>query len=329
MKKILNIVLITLVSVALISCGETTTETTEETKLQTLELLSDTSFLNGFTITPADNDPQPNNRYPLDYDLTYSDSTGDIQWLLCQHGCRYGLADKYTIDGEDVLFDNGYYYIQDTAKELVIGTEDNSLTFTVNTSLEYLAPRKDKEAWPHLIIEQGLVNQVEIKDLDELNLKMNVTLNKSDLMMSDTEYNESLHTAQFIMYIVVRTNSALDSGEFIWFGIPVYDARYNYIAENGMIDAGTSGNTGMFIYHSPSNEYLPNSLPIGIEQQIDFDLIPYLSRALALAKQQDKFLNSTIEDLYLTSMNIGWEIPGTYDVSITISDFSLVADFKD
>jgi len=34
-------------------------------------------------------------------------------------------------------------------------------------------------------------------------------------------------------------------------------------------------------------------------------------------------INTTIDDLYIGGMNIGWELPGTYDVTAIIKDLNI------
>lgn len=293
-----------------------------------IELIQDNHFRNGFVISPADNEPQPDNRYPLDYNLTYGTPTGQIAWLLGQAGNRFGLADDYALNGKKIAYVDGFYTIEDPSKKLIINPDTGEITFVLNTSKEYLRPRESKEAWPHLLIQQGLSQNVSVSDVESIVLSLSIQLNSLVNHMSNAEYNASLHTAQFLMYIVVRSNAAADAGEYMWFGIPFFDARYPLMQENGMIDAGTSGNTGKFIYQMPQIDFMPNGLQVGVHNDINIDLIPYFARALMLAKQQGALLNTEVEDLYLTNMNIGYEIPGTYDVSITLQNFSLKATKK-
>lgn len=293
-----------------------------------IELIQDNHFKNGFTVSPADSEPQPENRYPLDYDLKYGNSTGKIAWLMGQPGNRFGLADAYALEGKKVDYTDGFYTLEDTSKKLIINPDTGEITFILNTSEEYLAPRQPKEGWPHLLIQQGLSKNLSLNEVESMTLSLDIKMNYLNLMMSEAEYVESLHTAQFLMYIVVRTNAALDAGEFLWFGIPFLDARYTLMPESGMFDAGTAGNTGKFIYQMPQGDFMPNGLVLGEKISIDIDLMPYYERALNLANQKGAMLNSTIGDLYVTNMNIGYEIPGTYDVSITLYDFSLKAVLK-
>lgn len=321
MRKILIVMIFMMVLINLIGCEKE--EQIEESKIQ---LLQDRYFENGFIISPADNDPQPDNRYPLDYELTYGSPNGQISWLLGQAGNRFGLADEYAISGKVVEYIDNEYILEDTSKKILINPDQGYITLELNASKEYLDPREPKEAWPHLLLQQGLSRNLILSEANSVTLSMGITLNKLDRMMSDEEYIESLHTAQFLMYIVVRTNAALDANEFMWFGIPFLDARYTVLDEGGMIDAGTAGNTGKFIYQMPQADFMPNGMVLNQKIDVDIDLLPYFGRALVLAKENGALLNSTLDDLYITNMNIGYELPGTYDVSITIRDFSLMAD---
>ncbi len=198
----------------------------------------------------------------------------------------------------------------------------------LNASKEYEHPRRDKEEWPHILFQEAFNAQPMVKDLEKLVLQMDILMHKSERHMTEEEYNPSLHTIQYIMYIYVYSTAGLDSGQYMFFGIPIYDYRYKVMPEQGMIDAGTAGNTGNFIYQMSTFDYLPNGLMVGKQEHIEIDLIKSLGSALVLANTYGKFTNSTINDLYITSMNIGFEIPGTFDCSIELSGLSLMATEK-
>ena len=119
MKKLLIVLIMAVFSTALIGCEKETT-TVKETEIQ---LLNDRFFKNGFTISPADKDPQPDNRYPLDYSITYGNPDGNIMWLLGQAGNIYGLADQYALEGKQVSYTNGFYTIEDLSKTLIINSD--------------------------------------------------------------------------------------------------------------------------------------------------------------------------------------------------------------
>ena len=223
MKKI-KYIFILLITLTLISCNKE--ETPEPDPKETeIELLSDNNFQNGFTINPADNEPQPDNRYPLDYDIKFG--SNPISWIVGLAGNRFGLADQYAIDGNEVAFIDGTYYIEDTSKKMIVTPETGKLTLELNASKEYLRPRQSKEAWPHLLLQQGLTRQVTVEDVNQINLNLDITLNKLINHMTEEEYDSSLHTTQFLMYIVVRTNNAKDAGDLEVY-TPFLDSRQNF-----------------------------------------------------------------------------------------------------
>lgn len=295
---------------------------------KTFELIVDNKFECGFTLSPANKTDAPDSRWPLAYDFKYLDPSKATVWQVGQHGCYYGLADHYVLGEKQVVCENGYYIIEDESKAIKVNPEKGALVMELNASKEYDHPRKDKEEWPHILFAEAFSAQPMIKDLESLVLQMNILMHKSEKHMTDAEYNPSLHTIQYIMYIYVYSAATLDAGQYMFFGIPIYDYRYKVMSEQGMIDAGTAGNTGNFIYQMSTYEYLPNGLTVGKEEHIEIDLIQSLGNALILAQTYGKFTNSTIDDLYITSMNIGFEIPGTFDCSVELSGLSLMATNK-
>ncbi|HLT00263.1 MAG TPA: hypothetical protein VK005_02115 [Acholeplasma sp.] len=324
MKKKFLLLIFACLAFFLIACEE---KQTIEDEPKIIELLQDRTFRNGFLISPADNEPQPDNRFPLEYNLRYGTPTGNISWLVGQAGDRFGLADRYAF-GDEVEYINNFYIIEDESKSIKVNPDESIIKLELNASKEYLSPRAPKEAWPHLLLQQGFSRTVSVSETESITLKMDLTLDKLDRMMTDQEYNKDLHAAQFLMYIVVRSNKAEDAGEFMWFGIPFLDSRYLTLPEAGMIDAGTAGNTGKFIYQMEGSHLLPNGLPVGEKQSININLIPYFERAINLAHTFQKMMSSSVEDLYLTNMNIGFELPGTFDIAVTIENFSVEAVLK-
>lgn len=316
---------------ALASCGKdpiTPTTSVEEGKKQ---IILDNKFQRGFSMSPAngsrfDDNWIPENRWSRSVDLTYGDSTEDPLWMGAQHGDVYGLNDVYnkTTDNKPT-YENGYYTFKDESKELSVNPDTGSLYMELNTSKEYTRPRKDKEQWCHLLIEQGFAEPVHVSEANRINFTADLEMKKLVNHMSDEEFNANAHTVQYLMYLVIRSEAALDANDFFWFGISLYDYRYpNGINEGGMVDAGGAGATSKFIYHMPGYDLLPNGLPLNQKQSIDIDLKPYIGSALILASTQfNKFTNSTINDLTFQSMNIGFEIPGTFDCGVELSNFAI------
>ncbi len=299
------------------------------------QLIKDNGFKGGLLVNPASGFRQddgwvPDNRWPMDVELLYGDATSStISWIVAQHGDIYSLNDKYNeYVGEKPLYENGYYRYFDESKEIAINPDTGHLYMELNTSKEYVRPRKQSEAWPHILFNQGFDRAVRLQDVESVDFTMDIELKKFEDHMNG-EADPSLHATQFLMYIVIKSEQALDSNSFFWFGIPFFDNRYpNGLDEHGMIDAGGAGATSKFIYGMPSYDYLPNGVKLNQKESINIDIKPYIGRALLMARDLGHFTNSTIDDLTFQSMNIGFEIPGTYDCGIEISNFALIANYK-
>ena len=339
MKKTLIILLSLVLFTALLlsGCDKGNNVDPDEDKIA---LLLDNKFQDGFSVMPANNSPDT---YPINFDLRLPGTSSDsaIMWTVAQWGSKTGFGDSYgntLITGhapyEPIKTGDTYRYETET-KAFEINPIEGSLTFELTTSKEYvdnngnIKPRSASvEPWVHLLIEQGFSDMVQVKDTESIVLTMDIHLTKMVNMFGSATYNPNLHAAQFLMYLVVKSVNPMDS-EYMWFGIPLYDNRYTTIAESGMIDTGEN----KFLYSMPSNDYIPGGLVAGasIENKVsvNFDIVPYFERALNICKtQHNRFLNSTADDLYIQGMNLGWEIPGVFDVSVTVSNLSLTANKK-
>lgn len=301
---------------------------------QSVQLFLDNSFSYGFTASPADasfdDGSIPDNRWSLDSKLTFGEHKKDKpMWGLHQYGCRYGLGDIYNITTtSEATLDNGTYTFADPSKSIGINPEKKSLRFELNASKEYQHPRRSMEAWPHLIIDSSLSETIQISELESLDFSVDLTLTKLENKMAEGTYDTNLHTVQFIMYFICNTASSLDANDFLWFGVPFLDYRYKVIAETGLVDYGTAGNTGKYIYSMSSASYLPNGLEIGKKNEIRLDLKDEFGTGLLKAQSDGYLVNSTLNDLSITYLNIGYEVPGTFDSAISIENFSLVAAKK-
>jgi hypothetical protein len=348
--KLLLCVLSTLLACNLTSCTSGTTSsilssssssTSEEESSSIVQeekikqIILDNKFQNGFSFSSAngrglDDGYIPDDRWPMDVDLTYGDATGTISWLGAQHGDIYGLNDVYNkVAGNKPTYENGYYTFKDTSKELSVNPTTGALYLELNTSKEYSRARKSGEQWCHILIEQGFTEPVYVSESKSITLTADLEMKKLENHMGD-DYDSSIHTVQYLMYLVIKSENAYDADDFFWFGIPFYDYRYpNGVPESGMIDAGGAGATSKFIYQLPGYDLLPNGLPLNEVQSINIDLKPYIGDALVMCRTKfNKFTNSTIDDLTFQSMNLGFEIPGTFDCGIELSNFGVYVEVE-
>ena len=341
MKKYFLVIITLIMCILLHGCGNDSEKGNEDKpnvpeEPKVYEMIVDNHFENGFNVSPANHTNSPADRFSLSTRINYNKVSSGATWSLAQHGCIHGFADGVELEklnGELVFKNNnfidGSYVYEDVSKVLKVNPEKSALYMELNASKEFTSPRKNKEEWPHLLVQEAFSKQVMFNELESLKLSLDVTLHKEINHLSEEEFDSSLHTSQYIMYIYVCSNSALDAGEFLYFGIPLYDYRYKIMNEAGMIDAGTAGNTGKFIYQMPTYEYLPNGLVLGVKNHIEIDILSSIARSLVLAQQYGKLMNSNINDLYITSFNIGFENPGTIDTAIEIEGLSLIATEKE
>lgn len=337
MKKT-KIIIPMMLAMLLTSCNETTnpTSSTSGDDESSYQMIVDNKFEEGFSCDPGSgNDPDtgatPDNRWPMRVDLTYKDNASPV-WIMSQHGDIYSLNDHYNkhTGDREVEYSDGYYTFYDESKKVSVNPTEGALYLELNTSKEYKRPRKDKEQWSHLLLNQGFKKAVQMSEVDSVVLNIDLEMKKFEDHMNG-QANPSVHATQFLMYLVMKSNNTSEDGGFFWFGIPFFDNRYkNGLPESGMVDAGGAGATSKFIYGMPSADYIEDGiLQLNKKTHIEVDIAPYILNALVKAQGMGFFTKSTYKDLCFQSMNIGFEIPGTYDCGIEISDFRLTANYSE
>lgn len=339
MKK--RLAIFPLIACALLSsCGGGTTPPDEKkddpVDDEPLELLLDPTFKNGFTCKPSSGHRntdgwQPEDKYMLDVDVQYGTPSSGPAWTLSQHGDVYSLNDKYNKIAGGVPTDNGdgSYTMSDESKTVIANPSAGSLYLELNTSKEYARDRKNQEEWCHILLDTGFKETVSLVDLESCELTIDLDLKKFENHMYGT-VNPDVHAAQFLMYIVVKSIGGTTQGNWFWFGIPFFDNRYpTGLPEGGLVDAGGAGATGKYIYQTPTNSFLPGGLQLNEKASIDFDIVDAIGQGLVYAQNHGQMLGATVDDLQFSYMNIGWEVPGTYDVGVEISNFSIKATKKE
>jgi hypothetical protein len=58
-------------------------------------------------------------------------------------------------------------------------------------------------------------------------------------------------------------------------------------------------------------------------------LLPYIKEGLKEAVRGSHLSSDNLSDYAVVNMNMGWEIPGTFDAAIQIKDLDITAIFKD
>jgi len=288
-------------------------------------LLLDTHFRRGFLLSYPDSKKGSAAETVLDLD----DSNTKPIWRLCQWGTKHSLANaRRNHDSHgDVSYGND-------AKKVLVGAEgsDNrDLILEIKASSEYgNNARKQGESWPHLLVEQQVRKVYPLDKLARLDFTLGIKRLYCENRMGTDTYNPDLHAAQFQMFLVVGNinEQSKDTGNYFWFGVPFYDSRYGIPPSYKAKDGGKADATGKFIYTIAGENVTSEPLKEKQWAEIDIDLLPYIKAGLEEAVKRGYLKDSNPSDYAVVGMNMGWELPGTFDASIQIRDFGLQAGLR-
>ncbi|TJZ59994.1 hypothetical protein FAZ15_13995 [Sphingobacterium olei] len=251
----------------------------------------------------------------------FGPGSGSPIWGMAEWGTRYFLTESDRVeDAHSVSYVNAGKTIS-----FKKAPHAGNIAMQVTTSSEYVRPRREGEDWPHLLIEQSFPDQPFVKDLKGLILHFRGKLTKAEMKMAQQDFNPGLHAAQFQLFITVQNmnpNSAY-YGDFLWFGIPFYDNRNAQIPVYAAKDIGKDDASGKFIYSAGTTDFMKGTFHGGNEVTIEKDIYPLIVNALKMAKQRGYLTGSFDGDFRITGMNLGWELPGTFDVGFEINDFDI------
>ncbi|SDD57824.1 hypothetical protein SAMN04487894_110175 [Niabella drilacis] len=284
----------------------------------TLLLLGDSAFEKGLVLKGTNTNAVCRDRFIF----PFGENNGRAQWELAEWGSRFQLAGiKRRIHRKRIIYATRGKKI---AFEKPAG--NCRVAMNVTASDEYPVPRKAGEDWAHLLVEQTFTKKPYLKDLEALIFKFSGRLTKAVLRMKKKDFDPGLHTAQFQLFITVQdlNPASPNHGDFLWFGIPFYDYRYKDIRMYAAQDLGKSDATGKFIYSMGSADFMKGSFHSGAWITIYKDILPMMKDAVKLAKQRGYLKGSAIEDLGVSSMNLGWEVPGTLDVGFEFKGLDLL-----
>ncbi|UCG59291.1 MAG: family 16 glycosylhydrolase [Phycisphaerales bacterium] len=303
-----------------------TTTGAEQTALTAVPLFSDMTFRQGFLLSY----PNVSQGRRAEAVLDFGKEGSTPAWRLCQWGTSHSLA-----GAPCVQFDSGLVGYENKAKRVAVAeaTSDSSdLLLEVKGAAEYRPDaRKYGQSWPHLLIEQDAVNLCPLDELEELRFRVGMRLLHVYNHMKKDEYDPRLHAAQFQMFFIVKnTNSkSKDYGDYFWFGVPFFDSRHDIPPAYMAKDAGKDDATGKFIYTIAGSEI--NNTPLKDRDWVTLgkDLLPYIKGGLKEATQRRFLISSDPKDYAVVNMNLGWEIPGTFDAAIQIKGLSVTAVVED
>lgn len=288
-------------------------------------LFADPQFRRGFLLSHADS----SKGRAVEAVLNFDDPNNVPAWRLCQWATKYSLATAPCIRGSD-----GDLSYENEGKQVVIGGPDSrrrDLVLAICGTAEYGAvARRRGEAWPHLLVEQDAIRVRPLDELEEIQFEVDVRLLHCRGHMAGDEYDPSLHAAQFQMFFIVKNirSTSDDFGDYYWFGVPFYDSRYDVPPAYTARDAGKSDATGKFIYTVAGKAVGVTSLQANRWVRVQSDLLPHVKSGLQEAAERGYLRSTSPHDYAVANMNLGWEIPGTFDAAVQVRGLRIRAILK-
>lgn len=331
MKKTLILILISLI--ALSGCQPKEVDhNDDEIDQDEIELLEDPTFSNGFNLLGISPVEDGRNIYKhLNYGDTV-DSTKDPVWFMAQWWTPYDVS-----DGTYRTEDTTHIYETESRTISVDPTNDGYLRIDLSSKKEYGdQDRVSGQSWTHALIEQNFKESVGMSELKSLVVTLDVTIHYVHNMHEEGTYDPNMHAAQFLWYLTLQnivpedadTDEVGQRGDYLWFGIPIYDNRADFISESAHVDQGAAGTTNKLIYSMSSKNYFDEKIQFEKQYHIEVDVLPFLKEAFVYAISNNALVNAQFENMQIGYMNLGWELPGTFEVGSTIQNISIMATKK-
>lgn len=278
------------------------------------EMIVDAGFGQGFVLW----EPKPG-RHSRYGELVVNGSKP--AWGLSQWSSRFPLKPSAILTNMDGTITCG-----NAAKSIRFGGEAGSnrvFVMVASSGIEYGArSRPMGEPWVHLLVEQEFASAPPLTDLAAANFRVETRLVRSRNLHSG-DYSPDRHAAQFQIFFTVqnRNRQSPGHGDLLWFGVPVYDSRDRFPKE---FKAQDFGGTAKFIFTPGGETYTKSSAHDGEWIVLERDLLPLMREALELAWKRGVLQGSKDPaDYRIGGMNMGWELPGSFDVEMQVRGLSL------
>ncbi len=287
------------------------------------ELLRDVDFEKGFILSALKSTAKP-----VNIGFLFGGNSESV-WRIAQWGSKFSLLG---VELKEALGDEKFYENEGKKVTLKKYKDATAIGFFLDAHAEYgKAERVAKQAWPHILVEQEIESLPKISELKSLKVSFEIKIDEPQKMRG-AKYQDSLHAAQYVMFLTLqdRNKKSKGYGDYLWFGVPIYDSRHKVVPAHKAQDSGKSDNTGKYIWTLCGKNFWHNAnLADGKWHSFNYDMLGYLFEAFKEAKAAGYLKNSKLEDMCVASTNTGWEVPGTFKVSSELKKYSILADFKE
>lgn len=333
MKK--RIIPLIFTSLLLISCSDvSSSSSTTKEEVEMKEILQDSAFETGFDLmTTSTTNGRALSAY-LDYNGEAKDKDQPHPWQMSQWWTPFDFKDASFKKNDD-----GTYEYENESRHIKVDSKNKELTLDLDSNAEYQKlfghSRNGDENWSHILIEQNIKDAPKISQLKNIYVNLEFSINKAENM----DPHQAVPAAQFLWYFTITDpkngDTAYESepngkrNQFMWFGLPLFDSRYDFVDAYTHADTGFVGATNTVIYSISNRNYLTEKIQFGKRYTVALDILPYIKEAYLYGFQQGAMENCEYSDLVLNYMNLGWELPGSYKASATIKNLSTKIVYKE
>ncbi|MCL2118373.1 MAG: hypothetical protein FWH27_08115 [Planctomycetaceae bacterium] len=279
----------------------------EEAAGNSREVLTDATFAQGFVLTGATHGAPQRVE-------TFGQKDVTPVWRMPQWNSK-GLLDRVQVDDETVT-------LTDDSKSVTLDRKTGAINLTVHASKEYATPRTSpSQPWVHLLLEQSpFAKPIKVADAAAIWVEVEFELTEN---VAHGPQDPGLHAAQLSWFLYLKNTNQDSKGfrDFLWFGLSMFDSRYEFVPDYAAQDFAMPN--GSFIYTLGSKRYFDKPVAVGERRTIRHDILNDLCKAVETAHQRGFITNTTLADMILDGTNIGWEVPGTCDVGVTLHKLSV------
>jgi hypothetical protein len=205
------------------------------------------------------------------------------------------------------------------------GSDDGDVVLRLDSGEEFGGkPRPQGVRWPALYLWQKFKAKIPLSSMSAVNFNIDYRLSRIEEIRTAKPYDPKTDAAQFTVFITVQNmnKASPDFGHYVWFGLPLYDNRYAMAPHHEQADQFTK----KFIYLIDANTFASQPAASGRWVHGQADLLRQMKASVRTAQRQGYFGASDMDDFYITAMNVGWEMPGSFDGEMRVRNLSLCLD---
>lgn len=264
----------------------------------------------------------------------YTSSTEKPLWQIGAWWSDYDLWENRAADDDKYTLSN-----TQGVDTITYNPEEKSLTMRLNGTKVYNGKphvAEERHSWPHFLIDQNssicaFDKTINSANADRMFLELDVRL----VDYKPTTNPEGTLVCDFLAFFYLQTDKA--PGQRIWFGFDIFKGATLEASKKATPMWAKDSAAKQYIYGIPSavlydgieNSLNPEpgvALDGGEWKHIRLDVTSHIARAVEWANRDNAFgVPVTVEDMFISGMNIGFEMRGNFDCTVEFKNFNMIA----